>query len=397
MLIRRENLGKLKNKIKKIPDFKIKVTCTILFISIIAISSVAITKAQITFGSSAKILNKMKIELKDSLVYPSFYNFYDDKIYYVSLYDRHIYRVNNDGSRREKLSDDRVDDNGIIVNGQWIYYVNSSDDFRFYRVKIDGTSKERLSSDSMVKLYESFVKYMGYVYYTDSNGNLHKYDSDGKESKDICENEQNIVWKFTLYSKVYDDYLYSWDYDGIKRTNLLTGNTEEITKDSIYPMVELKDGWIYYINNLDYKLYKVKTDGKDKRRLTDEELIISGPDYDMGRFTVIDDSIYYLYNNMIFRINSEGKNKSLIVDGAKDFVTDNKHIYYIDNLDNGSLYRVNLEGRERVKLIDKSFGYLLEIKDNKLIFVAKSETVTQPSLGRLFILDLKNNMDFELK
>ncbi|EYE87355.1 hypothetical protein Q428_13755 [Fervidicella metallireducens AeB] len=396
-MIKKIDIGKLKNRIKNIPALKIKVICTILLISIIAISSVAITKAQITFGSSANILNKMKIELKDNLVYPSFYNFYDDKIYYVSLYDRHIYKINNDGSKREKLTDDRVDDNGIIVNGQWIYYVNSADDFRFYRVKIDGTSRERLSSDSMVKLYESFVKYMGYVYYTDSNGTLHKYDSDGKEIADICENEQNIVWKFTLYSKVYGDYLYSWDYDGIKRTNLLTGNTEEITKDSIYPMVEFKDGWIYYINNLDYKLYKIKTDGKDRIKLTDEELIISGPDYDMGRFTVIEDSIYYLYNNMIYKIKTDGTNKNLIVDGAKDFTTNNKYIYYIDEFDNGSLYRVNLEGRERNKLINGSFGYLLEIKDNKLIFVAKSETVTQPSLGRLFILDLKNNKDFELK
>ncbi|MBZ9625200.1 DUF5050 domain-containing protein [Clostridium sp. FP2] len=79
----------------------------------------------------------------------SYINVVGDWIYYINLTDNKIYRMKTDGTNATALASDFAEN--LNVSDRYIYYVNSEDRF-IYRMKTDGTSKEQISYNASSKI-----------------------------------------------------------------------------------------------------------------------------------------------------------------------------------------------------------------------------------------------------
>ena len=63
-------------------------------------------------------------------------------IYYKNSDDDYkLYKIKTDGSKRQKVSDDTF--GCINVVGDWIYYSNWSEGYEIYKVKTDGSERQK--------------------------------------------------------------------------------------------------------------------------------------------------------------------------------------------------------------------------------------------------------------
>ncbi len=138
--------------------------------------------------------------------------------YYSNLnYDFGLYKMRNDGSEKQILA------NGVIsqinVVGEWIYYNDTSQtQSGTYKIRIDGSQKTRISSCSY---WMTVIK--DDIYFTNSfsKGAIYKMDTEGKNKALICSDKAS-------YINVIGD-------------------------------------WIYYINEADRHIYKIRTNGNDRK------------------------------------------------------------------------------------------------------------------------------------
>lgn len=67
-------------------------------------------------------------------------------LYYLNESDNHsIYRISTSGRRRQKLNEDCSW--GLAIAGEWIYYINGSDRNSIYRLALDGSRRQKLNDD----------------------------------------------------------------------------------------------------------------------------------------------------------------------------------------------------------------------------------------------------------
>jgi len=127
-------------------------------------------------------------------------------------------------------------------------------------------------------------------------------------------------------------------------TNLMKLNTETTG----YLLVA--GDWIYYVNYDDGStLYKMRTDGSDKMKLTSDKT--SGVNFISG------DWIYY--NNLddnyaLYRVTLEGQQRQKItsnISGAR-YTLHNNVIYFINLDDERRIYSMNLDGTNPVRIGD---------------------------------------------
>lgn len=90
----------------------------------------------------------------------------DGYIYYVNgigvggTSDGKLYRVNSDWTETTKIVDDKAQSINIV--GDWIYYINKSDNYKLYKARKDGTQKMMLSEERCNSIH---VK-GDWIYYT---------------------------------------------------------------------------------------------------------------------------------------------------------------------------------------------------------------------------------------
>ncbi len=238
----------------------------------------------------------------------------DGYIYYVNgigvggTSDGKLYRVNSDWTETTKIVDDKAQSINIV--GDWIYYINKSDNYKLYKARKDGTQKMMLSEERCNSIH---VKgdwiYYGVSYYIkgESIGELYKMKTDGSNRQ-----------------KISDDYVIN---------------------------IIVEDEWIYcrtetYIpeeGEYKYFLHKIKTDGTEKIKLSDEKVYI---------FTLYDQWIYYVNGDRnLCKIDIDGNNKSIITeDEVLDFNIDGEWIYYRNLSDYDNLYIIKPDGSSKEKI-----------------------------------------------
>jgi hypothetical protein len=355
------------------------------------------------FGTAFAKDNKGEglIKKEQNLIFPKIYSIHDDWIYYVSLYDNKIYKTKRDGSQKVLISDDSASDNGIIVSGEWIYYVSNSDGENFSKIKKDGTEKIEFGSIICDFGTEPFLMWRDNIYYYDADYLIHKININGEDADIISDIEMEIVSKLSLQSRIVEGWLYSWDYEGVSKTNVDSGEDIKITTDNVFSKFEVKDNWIYYINSEDSKLYKITVDGKNKTKLIDDNMVTIGPDYDMVSFHIVGDWIYYISstkdNIKLYKVDVNGKNKSTLAEKAIEFTINEDCIYYIDEVDNGSLYSLTLDGSSTNKITSNSFIPYVSIEDGMIFYAVKSSTMDEPYIGRIFMINTDGSGELELK
>ena len=190
-----------------------------------------------------------------------------------SWYSGGIYRMQLDGTRLERVSDD----NALFVNvvDGWIYYANLNSIQNLYRIRTSGRDRERLS-DSIV-------------------GSL------------------NVVGEWAYYSlatQVYpsvaignellpDGGLYKIRLDGTERTRISDVNTQRFVVDN---------NWIYYIDS-NWYFYRMRTDGTDVTRIIEDGV---------GSFHLFDDWIYFstraplLLDGALYKMRFDGTERQPI-------------------------------------------------------------------------------------
>ncbi len=225
-----------------------------------------------------------------------------------------------------------------VQDGSWIYYVAVDDDepVGIYKVKNNGKKTEKVAD--------------GYMY------NL------------------NIV----------DNYIYCLEYNEDEERNDLIKiktngkNKETLARDIDENQIMLVDKWVYYYK--DNSLYRVKTSGTDREKLSDREI----------EYYQIDGNwIYYIYENedsqyiakmkldgedsiRIAKADSSMQYEALCIKGGK--------IYYIASKNNDSydrdyyLYKMNKKGNntEQICKIDTNIQYI-NMQDDAIYYTVTED------------------------
>lgn len=304
-------------------------------------------------------------------------------IYYSNFEDGNkLYKMKEDGTEKIKLSDDKV--KHINVINECIYYT----DFlghALYKIKNDGSNRINILDN------EEYVKEI----YADPNGYYklnYKYDlvpmnienlnviddkiyfsefwGEGvikiqKGINKLFEIENNI----TNCLSIKDEYLYftNEQFEGIyrkkdidlelmletkyknKRVHVPFGRKEMVLDDEYIFCINSSGDWIYYIKSSEDTcnpfsesfcgyLYKVKCDGSENQKITDD--LVRG-------INVVDDCIYYINysdDRTLYRVMVDGTKREKLGqrEGLRYINVTQNWIYYYTNKYN--LYRINAEG-----------------------------------------------------
>lgn len=230
----------------------------------------------------------------------------------------YIYRIDKKTKVAKKVSDDEVYE--IAYNNGWIYYINYSDKNKIYKIKADGSGRTQIGSDPAVHMYIKNNK----IYYIDrieSTHKVHQMDLDGSNNRSInydnltttlYVNDNNLYYK--AYNRGSGSSFIKTDLNGNDKTTVTTSlsgfneNSDGI-RFTYYPLEKIKDGWVYYVDsNSNNNLYKVKIDGTQKTKVSDDNISSS-------EFNISGNWIYYRNTNnsdKIYRINIDGTQKTLI-------------------------------------------------------------------------------------
>ncbi len=246
----------------------------------------------------------------------------DDWIYFRENYK--MYKMRIDGSDKTMFADASIIFE-MRVDGDWIYYINGSDGSKLYKIKVDGSKNTKLSDDSISEIVAIDNNNIYYI----KNEN-YSYD------------DPNLVYKMTL--------------DG-KKEKVIQGLGLGFLS---FPFVQ--DGWIYYENaDDDYKLYKIKTNGKSKTKLIDAELT---------EVQIIDDWIYFIdiSDYHLYKARLDGSDKIKVSDEKiYSYIIDEDWIYYSNIEDKDKLYRIKLDGSEKSKL-NNDRSQILKIVDGWIYY-----------------------------
>lgn len=237
-------------------------------------------------------------------------------IYFANVSDAYsLYKVKTDGTQKTKMNSEIVSDLNVV--GDWIYYVETQrvqtssglDDYtNLWKMKTDGTNK--------TKVYDNFKTRSGYVIGTLGNlyaakdalyFNLHQYEGEdnGIYRMDINGTAMNLVnGECCVYTNYGDNFIYyrqfgnfdiyKMKYDDSERIQL--NKTKDANIDSNFSMNVYGD-WIYFCEN---GLYKMKTDGKEKFKISEDNC---------EQINVIGDWIYFIdkqSSDRLYKIKTDG-------------------------------------------------------------------------------------------
>jgi hypothetical protein len=165
-----------------------------------------------------------------------------------------------------------------------------------------------------------------------------------------------------------------WLYYQKRQGNALYGDLPKIKTDLTMDTIVASDddplyinvlnGWVYYRNGSESgKIYKIKVDGTERTKLTDDS---------STGLLVVGDWLYY--NNQtergkIYKIKVDGTERTKLVDdqaSAINVIGD--WIYYQNVTDNNKPYRVKVDGTGNEKLNDTT-AYNLMVVDSTIYFI----------------------------
>ncbi|MCL1858157.1 MAG: DUF5050 domain-containing protein [Oscillospiraceae bacterium] len=257
-----------------------------------------------------------------------------DWIYYRGICPNEgLYKMRTDGTEKTKLDDEKGLDI-INVVGDWIYY--TSEYCKLNKIKTNGKEKTLLSSDvwSSINIVGDWIYYIGRD--DNYNNNIYKMRTNGtgKVKLDIGGHYVEAIFVGQIYStytadslKVVDNWIYYSNSYGIHKIKTDgTGNTKLITGEYLdYRNINVVNNWIYY---LDYSsipnpsggssfpdkimLYKIKTNGKEKTKLSDDS---------MFSVNIVGDWIYYINesNFNLCKMRTDGTEKTVFINEVVDY------------------------------------------------------------------------------
>jgi len=248
-------------------------------------------------------------------------------IYYANSSDDYkLYKMKTDGTQKTKLNDTKTSQ--INVLGGWIYYRDYGIYGYLYKVRIDGTGNAFLEDSNARNIS---VTDDGWIYYTD-NSYMYKVRFDGSDDK--------MVGYFTKYAYpvIVDGFIYA-SLEGDRKLykhNLSTDNSVALTNERV-SHINVVDKWIYYINIDDNRIYKMKTDGTNRMKVNDS--------WTEG-LNVSNGWAYYVNSEdrSIYRIQLDGTNEQRLNDTPSTNINVISNWIYYEDPTNEKYYRMHLDG-----------------------------------------------------
>ena len=344
-------------------------------ILIFIITAVMIINSNLTV---CKSIENNKIEL------PNIYISKDYVVYYVSQVDFRLYRMDAAGDSQERICDDVVYTggylhSGIIVYNDYIYFINGSKGKNLYRIKIDSTDKKLICNK---EIDDMFI--INNYLYCCTKKEFFKFEIGGTQKKLDDYDKKLCSAIFNSYKVIEDGNIkYCLTDDGIY--NIVPGrNLSLIYKGNIFDF-DIYKGTIYYLNGDDfciYKLYKNKP-----LKLCKNSVIADGMENCMGGFKVIGDYIYYTNANdklKLYKMKTDGTSKKRLTDcQVVSFVADDNFIYYIDKYDDSSLTKLKNDGSAKQVLLKGDMLYVYSLEGDFLFFGLKWKEPVDLLLGKL--------------
>lgn len=204
-------------------------------------------------GGAVKIDKSIKTSNKITNLYTYCFTPYGEYDYYIksslTSNDGTLCKAKDDGSIKDvKIIEDNV--NYMDIYGNYIFYSSVSDN-KIYKIDIDGTNKTELNA----KTKSSFAIYNGWLYFlnVDENNSLYKININNSGKNKICSDKADNI-------KEYDDYLYytnSSDNNKLYSIKIDGTNRKKLNDNESYDL-NLYGKYIYYINGSDSnKIYKL--------------------------------------------------------------------------------------------------------------------------------------------
>ena len=253
-------------------------------------------------------------------------------------------------------------------NNGWVYYLGFNEGQSDGIYKLNENKNEKLIDDYALYLNKSDKN----IYYIDSEANIVKMKTSGKDKKIIVEDVD--LEKFIII----DDWIYY--FDEAKLCKIKTnGKEKQIVLEKTIENYEIDGEWIYYTykNNGKYIISKVKTNGEDNIKISED----AG-----ATFFIKGNYIYYTYEryyedngeykNELWKVKINGKNKKKIADLSEKIYIDSinfneNEIYYLEKDEEAKLaiYKINLKNKEETKVVEIN-GYVtyLNIIDNWIYY-----------------------------
>lgn len=201
---------------------------------------------------------------------------------------------------------------------------------------------------------EGFVTKIGSsVYITDS---LIKTDTSGSGLYEVtknnttrkieeCENIKSINYTggylyfleiFKNQDSKYTRQVVKMKPDGSNR-QILVGDIETVSPGTY--TLRVSDGWVYYING-ENKLEAIKTNGKNRKQISDEDVV---------RFQIVGKYIYFSTKDLDFKkMKKDGSNLVKVNNGIEKFQIVGDYVYYISK-SNHNLVKLNLNTNDKLE------------------------------------------------
>lgn len=171
--------------------------------------------------------------------------------------------------------------------------------------------------------------------------------------------------------------------DGSKR-QVLVSDLETVTTE--YTSLKVVNGWVYYIN-AEKKLEAVKTNGKTRKQISDEEVL---------RFQVVGKYIYFVNGDSDFkRMKTNGSGIEKIENGIDNFQIVGNYVYYLSKA-NKNLMRIDLNDKtQQEKVIEKHIKTFNIV--NKTIYYVAQTSNTEIGLYKVKTNGKKEEKIVDLK
>ena len=217
--------------------------------------------------------------------YPYFLEIYEDRIYYAvfkykDTFIHSIYSCDLEGSNEIYLCNkgiDFYDNSGLHIIDEWLYYTPKP--YYLNKIKTDGTGIITLEEELRV---EEFTIKDEWIYF--------------------------LVYNYEKFSETHQYLLdlYRMKFDGTSKEKL---NTEGCR------IIDFKDDWIYYVDENRTSIFRLKFGGSGKQKLADCDMSYN------GLFFVVDDWVYYedlSEDSGIYKVKTDGSESVRITEDAFD-------------------------------------------------------------------------------
>jgi len=249
---------------------------------------------------------------------------------------RCIFKTDMNGNNRQLLCRDVG--THLTARGEWLYYVNMSD-FKLYRVKKDGSVREKLSNDTVGYKYIEFSGESYFIPHMIIQGEwIYYYAVDAGSSS------YRYDYKYTAPEL----RLYKMKTDGTGRRKL---------SDEYKTAMRIHNEWIYYLDD-ERKLCRMNTDGTGGKRILDTVVMY---------YYLEGDTIYYCsVDNELVVMNTTELQKKILAKGILDFLIHKGIVYYtIQDSNNITLCSVKKDG--------SGFSKIFTVQNNNVKFVSSFE------------------------